>query len=132
MQALVSVDTLDVVAKGTVLLNQVTFLFEGQASEPNRNPRLVKRAGLKPTCNLPHSWSGIWSNQQTLKELQYVISSITEGEQESSSTNRFNKANNERLIENAKQLYKTIDEYKFLNRGSCVNSNDERYFFYDE
>ena len=102
--------------------------LKGRGSEPNRNPRLAKRAGLKPTCNLPHSWSGIWSNQQTLKELQYVINSINEAQD---SPNGF-KVNNELLVENAKQLYKTIDEYKFLNRGSCVNNNDERYFFYDE
>ena len=42
------------------------------------------------------------------------------------------KSNNEKLVENVKRLYKTIDEFKFLNKGSCVNNKDERFLFYDE
>jgi hypothetical protein len=60
------------------------------------------------TCILPDTWAGTWRHQQQKELFQ------------TSSTFDQNGAN-----------MKTIDDLKFLNKGSCVNFKDERYFFYD-
>ena len=69
------------------------------------------KAFFKPcfmTCILPETWSGTWTSQQQ-KELFQTS----------------------RTDANIYLVAKTIDDLKFLNKGTCVNFKDERYFFYD-
>ena len=69
---------------------------------------------LEPTCVLPSSWSGVWLNQQQ------------NNQHDSSFTNYHSHSKSDSLE------FKAINKDNFLNKGTCYNFKDERYFFYDK
>ena len=78
---------------------------------------------IESKCILPTTWSGIWQNQQqnNFNKQQNFNSQFP------SFNNPFFGNDQAKNTISARK----IDSITFLDKGSCLNFKDERYFFYD-
>ncbi len=76
------------------------------------------------SCVLPTSWAGKWNNHQQ--------NSFNKQQPHNNFNSAFYPFFNSDNAKNNPTTSRQIDSLSFLDKGSCLNFKDERYFFFDK